>query len=62
MKIEYFKLSLFFIRIYLLLQLLSKNVFVVELGKEEYKEAIELNQVHNETDLNSRITSMEAKA
>jgi len=62
MEIEYFKLSLFLLRISLLLQMFSKNAFAVELGKEGNKEATDLNQVHNETDLNSRMTSIEAKS
>lgn len=59
MEIKCFKKSFLFL-ILLLLQLLSINVFAVEVVKEE-KGPIDLNQ-NDKTDLNDRMTSMEAKS
>ena len=60
MEIKYYEISMLFLRVFLILQLLFKNVLAIDVAKEE-KGVIELSK-GNETDLNYRMASIEAKS
>ena len=60
MGINYFKISWFLLRIWLLFQLCPRNGFAVEVPKDN--DAVIESKKWDEPDLNSRLTKLEAKS
>ncbi len=59
MEISYFKISLFILKLLLLLQLCPKNVISIEVAEDD--KVIDLNK-GNETGMNGRLTEIEFKS